>query len=90
EANLIILDTVSETFLGKDAKTVYRESELDTCLPPSIIAKLIGQDIKVQLQLNYYNIKNTIHVFTITKFLIPTKVPTSTLERGHSRTNKCR
>ncbi|CAN0847354.1 hypothetical protein LINGRAHAP2_LOCUS35013 [Linum grandiflorum] len=70
-ADLVLLDKLSESLLGTTAQTLYQQNGNDSSTPPQMISKLASKTIKVQVQVNEYNMKTGRNEFTVTKIIEP-------------------
>ncbi|CAN1127847.1 hypothetical protein LINPERPRIM_LOCUS29865 [Linum perenne] len=86
EADLVILDSEGQKWIGETAQTLFEFNGQNSSIPPQKISILVGKELKVQVQVNRYNISNTRNEFTVTKILagpneldiVPPMVCTST------------
>ncbi|CAN1125820.1 hypothetical protein LINPERHAP2_LOCUS3077, partial [Linum perenne] len=82
ESDFVLLDHLAESILGLTAKKLYELNGNETEIPPVLVMNLMDKSMKIQVQVNEYNIRTARNEFTITKILDAPKAiqsPTSSV-----------
>ncbi|CAN1732316.1 hypothetical protein LINPERHAP1_LOCUS1579 [Linum perenne] len=69
ESDFVLLDHLAESILGLTAKKLYELNGNETEIPPVLVMNLMDKSMKIQVQVNEYNIRIARNEFTITKIL---------------------